>query len=108
MSDKNGPLWDSTVIPLKYFLNQDSKWVDKFHVWRMDWDKEAIKLYLDDYLVNIIALKDTKNPDGFNPFLQEHFLLLNLAIGSNGGYPENSKFPIQYEVDYVRVYQKKK
>ena len=108
LNDINGPLWDSTVIPLKYFLNQDPKWVDKFHVWRMDWDEEAIKLYLDDYLVNIIALKDTKNPDGFNPFLQNHFLLLNLAIGSNGGDPTNSKFPIQYEVDYVRVYQKKK
>jgi hypothetical protein len=46
-------------------------------------------------------------PDGFNPFLQPHYMLLNLAIGGNGGDPAKSSFPIKYEVDYVRVYQDK-
>ena len=31
--------------------------------------------------------------------------LLNLALGGNGGDPSKSQSPIQYEVDYVRVYQ---
>jgi len=30
-----------------------------------------------------------------------------LAIGGNGGDPSKSRFPIKYEIDYVRVYQKK-
>ena len=43
-----------------------------------------------------------------NPFLQPHYLLLNLAIGGDAaGSPEGTKFPVRYEIDYVRVYQKK-
>jgi hypothetical protein len=32
-------------------------------------------------------------------------LLLNLAIGSNGGEPDDSQFPLRYYIDYVRGYQ---
>jgi len=71
----------------------------------MDWNKDSINLFLDDQLLNTIQLNLTVNPDGFNPFLQPHYLLLNLALGSNGGDPAKTLFPIKYEVDYVRVYQ---
>ncbi len=41
------------------------------------------------------------------PFDQNHFLLLNLAIGGDlGGAVDNSALPAQYKVDYVRVYQR--
>jgi len=30
---------------------------------------------------------------------------VNQAIGANGGDPTNTTFPIDYKVDYVRVYQ---
>ena len=76
----------------------------------MDWDEEAIRLYVDDELVNETLLKNTVNGslgDFKNPFKQPHYLLLNLAIGSNGGTPDDNFFPLTYEVDYVRVYQKK-
>ena len=33
-------------------------------------------------------------------------LLLNLAIGGCGGAVDDTAFPMIYEVDYVRVYQK--
>jgi beta-glucanase (GH16 family) len=99
-------IWNSKITALTYFLEKDPKWLDKFHVWRMDWDEKSIKLYLDDELLNDISIEKTINPDGFNPFQQEHYLLLNLALGAGGGNPNNSEFPINYEVDYVRVYQK--
>jgi beta-glucanase (GH16 family) len=103
------PKWNSKVKLLTYFLEKDPKWLKKFHVWRMDWDNEAIKIYIDDELINNISTIKTTNPDGFNPFQQEHYFLLNLAIGGqNGGNPKFSEFPITYEVDYVRVYQKDK
>ena len=73
----------------------------------MDWTGESISLYLDDILLNSINLNETNNPDGFNPFLQPHYFLLNLALGGNGGSPTDALFPIKYEVDYVRIYQKK-
>ena len=40
-----------------------------------------------------------------NPHRQPHFLLLNLAIGANGGKPRASTSGYKYEVDYIRVYQ---
>jgi hypothetical protein len=52
-----------------------------------------------------MAVSECVNPDGFNPFLQPHYLLLNLAIGANGGDPSKSHSPIKYEIDWVRVYQ---
>jgi len=97
--------WDGEKIELNYFILKDKNWVSKFHIWRMDWDKESIKLYLDDELLNECKLENTLNNDGTNPFLKPQYLLLNLAIGSNGGNPKESKFPIKYEVDYVRIYQ---
>lgn len=98
--------WDDLKKPLSDFTRKDSGWTKKFHVWRMDWNKDSISLYLDDQLLNSISLNVTINPDGFNPFLQPHYILLNLALGAAGGDPSHSAFPIKYEVDYVRVYQK--
>lgn len=99
--------WHTEMVPFSKFIEADPDWVKKFHVWRMDWTPEHIKLYLDDELLNTTLLSETINPDGFNPFRQPHYLLLNLAIGGQGGNPDRSKFPLRYEVDYVRVYQEK-
>lgn len=106
-NQRYSPKWDSKFKPLDYFLQKDKEWESKFHVWRMDWTPDYICLYLDDELMNKIDLSKTVNPDGFNPFHQPQYLLLNLAIGGNGGDPAISKFPLIYEVDYVRVYQMK-
>jgi len=97
--------WDDLKKPLSDFFSKDPAWAKKFHIWRMDWNKDSINLYLDDQLLNTTLLNNTGNPDGFNPFLQPHYLLLNLAIGGNGGDPSDTDFPLQYEIDYVRVYQ---
>lgn len=98
--------WNTSRIPLQHFTTKDSNWVNKFHVWKMEWTKDAIRLFLDDELINFTDLKETVNPTGINPFLQPHFLLLNLALGGNGEDPDASVALIKYEVDYVRVYQK--
>lgn len=114
-TEKWKAIWDSAVIPFTHFTEKDPYWADKFHIWRMDWDKEFIRIYLDDELLNEIDLSKTFN-DGFegnreNPFVNNvvgfgHYLLLNLAVGSNGGDPNDSQFPLRYYIDYVRVYQK--
>ncbi len=86
------------------------KWASQFHVWRMDWDENEIALFLDNQLLNKVELSKLNNKDGsgFNPFKQPHYMLLNLAIaGLNGGDPGQTSFPNRFEVDYVRVYQKR-
>jgi beta-glucanase (GH16 family) len=103
---QNVAKWDDLKKPLSDFTSKDPGWVQKFHVWRLDWDNLSMRIYLDNQLINDVRLAETVNPDGSNPFLQPHYLLLNLAIGANGGDPSKSKFPITFEVDWVRVYQK--
>ncbi len=100
------PKWSTTKKPITSF--KDPQWSRKFHVWRMDWDRQFIKLYVDNLLLNTVALDTTVNGDasGKNPFRQPHYLLVNLAIGgTNGGNPEQTTFPARLEVDYIRVYQ---
>jgi beta-glucanase (GH16 family) len=102
-------VWDDFKKPIEEF--GDPAWSSKFHVWRMDWDSEEIRLSVDDLLLNTIDLKETVNQDTeqANPFREPHYILLNLAIGgTNGGDPSKTEFPARFEVDYVRVYQKVK
>lgn len=104
------PKWDDSRKPVKSF--GDPKWDQKFHVWRMDWDENSIKLYVDDILLNTIDVTRTINPNTDrgpkNPFRQPHYMLINLAIGGKaGGDPSRTEFPTRYEIEYVRVYQKK-
>lgn len=101
--------WDTVKKPLASF--NDPRFEERFHIWRMDWDETSIKLYLDDQLLNATDLTQTLNEDTergpINPFHQPQYLLLNLALGgTNGGDPSATAFPTQYEIDYVRVYQK--
>ena len=100
----NGATWNSKRTPVSAFAKD---WSDQFHVWRMDWDANAIKLYCDGVLLNEQEVSKTVNANGVNPFHGAAYLLLNLAIGGqNGGDPSKTTFPVKYEIDYVRVYQK--
>jgi beta-glucanase (GH16 family) len=98
--------WDDIRVPITDFNDPD--WSMKFHIWRMDWDVNSIKLYVDERLLNTIDLQKTSNKDkyGKNPFRQPHYIILNLAVGgSRGGDPSNTKFPAKFEIDYVRIYR---
>lgn len=102
--------WASEKIPLSHFLESDAQWTDKFHVWTMDWTPEKIEIRLDGELLNSVILDSTVNgsavEEGKNPFHNPNYILLNLAIGGdNGGEPDWNRYPLIYEVDYVRVYQ---
>ncbi len=85
-----------------------SDWSGQFHTWRLDWDPSAIKIYLDDVLVNAqdISKALPNAAPGQNPFHGPVYLLVNQAIGGQGGDPSATAFPVRYELDYVRVYQK--
>lgn len=104
--------WNSKATPFSHFLEKDPDWASKFHVWRMDWDEEAIRIYLDDELLNDIPLRTTVNGrfgKGSNPFTKPQYILLNLALGGiHGGPIDDAALPMKYEIDYVRVYQQEK
>ena len=98
--------WDDTRHPLSSFGDPD--WSTQFHVWRMDWGADRIRLFVDDRLLNETDLSTTVNQDGtgVNPLRQAHYLIVNLAVGgTQGGDPAATAFPARYEIDYIRVYQ---
>lgn len=102
-------VWNSKKIVFKHFTDRNAKWADSFHTWRMDWDENTIKLFLDEELLNEVSLKETVNGSigqGSNPFRKPQYLLLNLALGGNGGKIDPNALPMKYEIDYVRVYQR--
>ena len=105
-AERGRAIWADTRTPIASFATD---WSQQFHVWRMDWDERAIKLFVDDRLLNNVDLSRTTNQDGsgVNPFRQPHLIILNLAVGSTGGDPAQTTFPARYEIDYVRVYQKR-
>ena len=101
-------IWADTRKPIESFA--ETGWSNKFHVWRMDWDERAIVLSVDGQRLNEVDLTRTVNQDGTgtNPFHRPHYLLLNLAVGgTQGGDPSSTSFPARYEVDYVRVYERR-
>jgi len=107
--EKWKPVWNTFKIPLDTLRMKDVNWSDKFHVWQMDWDKDSIKLYLDNRLMNAVGLDETFNRDEErrNPFMQPHYIIINLAVGGTaGGDPSHTIFPARYEIDYIRIYQK--
>lgn len=107
-------IWRAKAFPIEEIARgagyaSASAWSEAFHTYRMDWDKDFIRLYVDDRLLNEVRLAETVNesPDGANPFHEPHHLILNLAIGATGGDPAKTTWPSQFVVDWVRVYQKR-
>jgi len=100
--------WNTKKTALSTFLAKDADWCKKFHVWKERWNKDSLKIYLDDQLLNTQLLANTTNATGIspvNPYFQPHYFILNQAIGVNGGKPRAKTSAYKYEVDYVRVYQ---
>ncbi len=107
--------WNTTRTPYGHFTERDSLWAERFHTWSMDWTPDSISICLDDERLSLIATSESDRGGGrhhdVNPFANDvegfgHYILLNLAIGSSGGTPDMAAFPMTYEVDYVRVYQR--
>lgn len=76
--------------------NTDSSW----HVYSMDWSAETIELSVDGTVFH--TLNNAQNPY----FDNEHFILLNIAMGGQlGGTISDDFISDVMEIDYVRVYE---
>jgi sialidase-1 len=97
---------NTRLVPLKKLLAADPEWPNKFHTWAMDWDANKITLYLDGKVFHTHDVSKSVNADGTgrNPFREPQIIILNQAIGH--GDPKKTEFPMRFEVDYVRVFQR--
>lgn len=105
--ERGQQVWNSSRKPIKEL--HPETWNDRFHDWVMLWDDKTIAFYLDGRLLNEVDLTRMPKtaPGGKHPFHGPHRVRLNLAVGGNGGDPSKTWFPQKYEVDYVRIYQKR-
>jgi beta-glucanase (GH16 family) len=78
-----------------------------FHIYSVEWDSQTIEFFVDDRKYFTYRNEGT-GPDAW-PYDNDQFLILNLAIGGDWGGQkgiDDAIFPLRYEIDYVRVYQK--
>lgn len=80
-----------------------------FYTYALLWTEDAIKGYFEGREYFSFA-NDKAGDKRTWPFNAPFYLKLNLAIGGNWGGSQgidSAIFPAKYEIDYVRVYQKK-
>lgn len=76
---------------------------DDYHTFGIEWDSERIRWFLDGTEFFSAAVTNA----AMSEFHQNHYLLLNLAVGGDwpGSPNASTVFPQKYFVDWVRVYQ---
>ncbi len=118
-SNASGALHYGGISPNNVFTGKEytfpvGQTINQFHTYALEWEPGEIRWYIDGILYQTQNNWYTKGDDGEEkyafpaPFDKEFYLMLNLAIGGNfdgNVVPEDSMFPAQMEVDYVRVYE---
>jgi hypothetical protein len=82
---------------------------DEFHVYALEWTADYIKTYVDGKQLLYFA-NDKQGKNATWPFSNPFYIKLNLAWGGDWGGAQGvdeSCLPATYEIDYVRVFQKK-
>lgn len=85
---------------------------EEFHVYAIEWLPDKIMAYIDGELYFTFQPAGYKENPTYKewPFDKRMHLLLNIAVGGNWGGAmgmDDSIYPKQMAVDYVRVYQSK-
>jgi beta-glucanase (GH16 family) len=80
-----------------------------YHVYRMSWDNQFIRMYIDGHEYYAIDISTAAAGD-LEEFHQAQYILLNLAVGGQytglyGAGDISAPLPGQMLVDYVRLYQ---
>ena len=76
-----------------------------FHLYAIDWNSDKIDFYVDNQLV--YRFQPDNKTEAVWPYNQPFYFLVNMAIGGNFGGPEvdDSIFPQEFKIDYIKVYQ---
>ncbi len=96
--DNNGHVYTGNGYTLP-----SGTFADEYHVFSIIWDEIAIRWFVNDVeygVLNITASDMTEFHDSF-------FFLFNIAVGGNwpGNPDDQTVFPQQMKVDYIRVFQ---
>jgi len=97
----------SGALGLGRWNRQDYLIADDFHTYAVEWTYEGITWFYDGEAYFTLNREDVGDREWV--FDHEFFIILNLAVGGTfpGPVSLDTKFPTNYYVDYVRVYQQK-
>lgn len=110
-----GDNWPNNVYSGVEYPMPGNDGADDFHVYSVEWEEGEVRWYVDgDHYATQVAAgwysaAALDEPNA--PFNQRFHMLLNLAVGGNWAAQTHQKgidesvFPQEMQVDYVRVYQ---
>ena len=77
--------------------------VTQFHNYKFTWDKKYIRMFVDDFMYHEILIEN--NEGDTEEFHKPFFFILNVAVAGNwpGFEVDDSQFPNEMLVDYIRV-----
>ena len=70
----------------------------QYHVYAVEWTETTMISYIDGVETGRSDISDIKS------WHRPMYIILNMAVGSTGGYPADDCTSIKMEVDWVRVY----
>lgn len=100
-------IWgESSSNPSSEPIRLQKDYSDDFYIYSLDWNENRLVFAIDNIVTHVVDISDISH----NPFRQEFFILINLALGAStdrtlGGKLDPSCLPLEYIVDYVRIYQ---
>lgn len=101
----HGPCYSGGESISKSYELMNDRFDTGFHVFGIEWGPDYINYYVDNVLYNQVTPKDVPGEWVFNrgPF----YIILNLAVGGSlpGSPNEETVFPQNLLIDYVRVYK---
>lgn len=113
-----GMHWPLNVYETAEYAPTDISFTDDYQTIAVEWEEGEIRWYVNDvhYATQMARswwtyyYQDINNgfvEDLSGPFNSPFHIILNLAVGGNlpGAPDQTSTFPMQMEVDYVRVYE---
>ena len=77
--------------------------ITQFHTYKFTWDEKYIRMFVDDFMYHEILIEN--NTGDTEEFHKPFFFLLNVAVAGNwpGFEVDDSQFPNEMLVDYIRV-----
>jgi beta-glucanase (GH16 family) len=76
-----------------------------YHNYAIDWTKDKIEFFVDS--ISVYTYQPVQKNDDNWPFNSKQYIILDLAVGGNFGGPQvdDTIFPQQFIIDYIKVYQ---
>jgi len=94
------------------FLDGERDAAADFHTYTLDWSTHAVLFYVDGHLYEIQTNWSSSAGSYPFPFDQPFFFIMNLAIGGSylawpaeAAINAGTLFPVEMDVDYLRIYQ---